>query len=171
MNEVKGDNQVGTSYLLWLGSMFGVAGLHRFYNKKFATGTLWLLTWGLFGVGQFVDLFLIPNMVEEHNLKIRARLGYSPFGGFLNQSVIQEVLRSQGNASATLPLTRDQLMIKLLKAAQTRGGKLTVTQGVLETEASFAEVEAVLREMVKTGYVHIDNDPVTGVVVYEFREL
>ena len=62
-------------------------------------------------------------------------------------------------------------MVKLLKAAAARDGKLSVTQGVMDTEASFAEVEAVLKEMVKSGYVRVDNHPLTGVVVYEFLEL
>jgi hypothetical protein len=34
----------GTSYLLWLGSLFGVAGLHRFYLGRPVTGALWLFT-------------------------------------------------------------------------------------------------------------------------------
>ncbi|UIE37543.1 hypothetical protein [Leptodesmis sichuanensis] len=67
--------------------------------------------------------------------------------------------------------TPHQLTIKLLKAAHNRGGKLSVTQGVLDTEASFADVEATLRELAKTGYVHVYNDPETGIVTYEFREL
>ena len=41
----------------------------------------------------------------------------------------------------------------------------------MDTGASFSEVEAVLKEMLKSGYVKIDNHPVTGVVVYEFIEL
>ncbi|MBW4489339.1 MAG: hypothetical protein KME12_16235 [Trichocoleus desertorum ATA4-8-CV12] len=30
-------NKVGTSYLLWLGCLFGISGLHRLYNGKIAT--------------------------------------------------------------------------------------------------------------------------------------
>jgi hypothetical protein len=33
------------------------------------------------------------------------------------------------------------------------------------------EVETLLRQMAATGYVEIGNDPDTGVVVYEFKEL
>lgn len=67
--------------------------------------------------------------------------------------------------------TQDPLMIKLLRAAEAKGGRISVTQGVMATGASFSEVEAALKAMVKTGYVEVENDPVTGVVLYDFREL
>lgn len=155
-------NDVGTSYLLWIGCLLQLHGLHRFYNKKYGTGLLWLCTFGLFGIGQFVDLFLMPNMVNEHNLKEQARLGVSPHGVPLTQPAIALV--------ETAP-TREQLMLKLLKAASARGGKLTVTQAVLDTGANFTDVEATLKQLVKSGYVYIDNHPATGVVIYDFVEL
>jgi serine/threonine protein kinase len=46
--------------LLFSGGMFmGVCGIQRFYVGKIGTGILWLLTWGLFGIGQFIDIILI----------------------------------------------------------------------------------------------------------------
>ena len=57
-------NKVGTAYALWLGGLVGVAGLHRLYNGKIWTGLLWLFSGGLFGVGQLIDLVLIPRMVN-----------------------------------------------------------------------------------------------------------
>jgi len=62
---------VRTSYLLWLLSLFGFAGIHRMYNGKWITGILWFFTAGLFLVGTIVDLFLIPGMVEKSNLRSR----------------------------------------------------------------------------------------------------
>jgi hypothetical protein len=35
----------------------------------------------------------------------------------------------------------------------------------------FADVEATLKDMAKTGYVGITNDPATGIVLYDFKEL
>lgn len=53
-------------YLLWL---FGFTGSHRFYYGKPITGTIWLFTFGLLGVGWLIDIFLIPSMDEEADLK------------------------------------------------------------------------------------------------------
>ncbi|MEM6426381.1 MAG: TM2 domain-containing protein [Cyanobacteria bacterium P01_D01_bin.128] len=156
-------NNNGTAYLLWLGWLFGLAGLHRIYNGKIGSGILWLLTFGLFGVGQIIDLILIPEMVDSHNYNYRMRYGLPPQG-----------ISQPSYAAATIidvEPVEDDLMLKLLKAAQTRSGRLSVTQGVIETGASFAEVEATLKDMLKTGYVDIDNEPDSGIVVYHFREL
>ena len=49
-----------TAFLLALiGPMFGLCGLQRFYVGKIGTGILWLFTWGLFGIGQLIDIILI----------------------------------------------------------------------------------------------------------------
>lgn len=57
----------GTSYLLWLLCFVGFCGIHRFYNGKIITGLIWLFTGGVFLIGQIIDLFLIPGMVEDAN--------------------------------------------------------------------------------------------------------
>ena len=45
--------------LALIGPMFGLCGLQRFYVGKIGTGILWLFTWGMFGVGQLIDIILI----------------------------------------------------------------------------------------------------------------
>jgi TM2 domain-containing membrane protein YozV len=60
----------GTAYLLWLACLFGFCGIHRFYVGKPVSGLIWLFTFGLLYIGQFIDLFLIPGMVEEANRKL-----------------------------------------------------------------------------------------------------
>lgn len=147
-----------SSYFLWLGFFFGFGGLHRIYNGKVKTGLLWLMTWGLFGFGQFFDLFLIPSMVKENAIepKDSPRFGI----GRKYQSANIELVEP----------TKENLMVRLVKAAYEKGGKLSVTQGVLATGAGFKEVENTLTEMAKTGYVSIDNDPKTGIVVYSLYE-
>ena len=62
-------------YILWI---FGFTGAHRFYFGKPKTGILWFLTGGLFLVGWFVDLFLIPSMDREADRRfVPGHLEYS----------------------------------------------------------------------------------------------
>ena len=56
------------AYLLWCLACLGFAGIHRFYAGKWITGLVWLITGGLFFIGQSIDLVLIPGMVREANL-------------------------------------------------------------------------------------------------------
>lgn len=49
-------------YILWI---FGFTGSHRFYFGKPISGTIWLLTGGLFLIGWIVDLFLIPSLARK----------------------------------------------------------------------------------------------------------
>ena len=53
-------------YIMWI---FGFMGAHRFYFGRPISGTIWMFSAGLLGVGWIVDLFLIPNMDREADLK------------------------------------------------------------------------------------------------------
>jgi TM2 domain-containing membrane protein YozV len=53
-------------YLLWI---FGFLGAHRFYFGKPISGTLYFFTLGLFFIGWFVDLFLIPGMNRDADIR------------------------------------------------------------------------------------------------------
>ena len=64
---------VGLTYLLWAMGLFGLNGIHRFYCRKPVSGGIWLMSLGLVGIGQMVDLFLIPGMVEEANRPLLQR--------------------------------------------------------------------------------------------------
>jgi TM2 domain-containing membrane protein YozV len=169
-------NKVGTAYVLWLGGLVGLSGLHRLYTGQIITGLLWLGTFGLFGFGQLFDLILIPEMVKTNNLRLRQQ-----YGSLLEQNpiavTIEQARRAEfaGVRSPKLfkqnSTSQQQATIKLLKAAEARGGKISVTQGVLETGLTFQQIETLLKEMLRSGYVEIANDPETGVVLYEFHEL
>lgn len=56
-------------YLLWI---VGFTGSHRFYYGKPVTGTIWFFTLGLLGIGWLIDLFLIPSMDREADLRFNA---------------------------------------------------------------------------------------------------
>jgi TM2 domain-containing membrane protein YozV len=53
-------------YLLWI---LGFLGAHRFYYGKQLSGTLYFFTLGLFFIGWIVDLFLIPGMNRDADIR------------------------------------------------------------------------------------------------------
>ena len=61
-------HSIFVGYLLWI---FGFLGSHRFYYGRPVTGTIWLLTLGLLGVGWIIDLFLIPGMDASADHRFR----------------------------------------------------------------------------------------------------
>ncbi len=56
-------------YIVWI---FGFTGSHRFYYGKPVTGTIWFFTLGLLGIGWLIDLFLIPGMDRQADLRFAA---------------------------------------------------------------------------------------------------
>jgi hypothetical protein len=88
---------LGLSYLLWALGLVGVCGLQRFYNRKPYSGTLYLLTFGLCGLGQLVDLWLMPEMVEQANA-----LPLLNAGGRSLERQLLELARRSGDAGFTL---------------------------------------------------------------------
>jgi len=56
-------------YILWL---FGFTGSHRFYFGKPLSGTIYFFTLGLLGIGWLIDLFLIPSMDRQADLRYKA---------------------------------------------------------------------------------------------------
>ncbi len=149
-------------YGLWFGWLFGFAGLHRFYLGKYMTGLLWMLTWGLFGIGQIFDLVRMKKLVRDANI----REGYLPHPRWAAE------LNRMAHPRAALPEAPEKpLKHQLLDAAMALKGELSVTEGVAATGASFEAVENTLNELLETGYVDIDNRPDSGVIVYRFTEL
>lgn len=61
-------HSMAIGYLLWLVGFFGV---HRFYYGRQISGTLWFFTLGLLGIGWLIDLFLIPGMDRDADLRYR----------------------------------------------------------------------------------------------------
>ncbi len=55
-------------YLLWI---FGFLGAHRFYYGKQISGTIYFFTLGLLLIGWIVDLFLIPGMNEQADIRFQ----------------------------------------------------------------------------------------------------
>ena len=62
-------------YLLWI---FGFTGAHRFYYGKPLSGTIYFFTLGLLGIGWLIDLFLIPSLDRQADLRFSGgRIDYT----------------------------------------------------------------------------------------------
>ena len=140
----------GMAYLLWSLWLFGFAGIHRFYLGKPISGSIWLLTWGLFGVGQIFDLLLIPQMVEEQNFRYRARL--------------REARHAQLPSAVTAipPRSDTQLILKLLSER----AEATLADCVLATGKDTSKVKALLEQMQRDELIEVGNRASDGAIVY-----
>ena len=129
---------VGMAYLLWVPSIFGVAGLHRFYTGHWRTGLLWLFTGGLCVLGTVVDLFLIPEQVR-----------------LFNQSAV-----GQGNQA---PMALGQGILALARRRGVRG--FTFNDAVLELGHSPEAIRPALESLMKEDCIHVTND-LEGRIIY-----
>ncbi|MGE3542198.1 MAG: TM2 domain-containing protein [Candidatus Tectimicrobiota bacterium] len=172
------------AYLLWM--VGGFFGLHKFYLGRPFMGLFYFFTGGGFVLGWLYDFFTLPRQVQTANafahyhreqpltalrqeLENLKRVLYTRLAGKPGtappawRTMLQDKIQPQ--------FTDKELMLQLLQAAQKHHGRLSVTQGVIDTGAPFADVERVLQQMVQSNYVYIDNDPATGVLVFIFKEL
>lgn len=148
------------AYLLWAGALVGLAGLQRIYVGKYGTGFLYLFTWGLFGIGQLVDLFAIPTMVDDANnrLMVHQMAGLAPGGA---------VALLPGRA---VPRNTEEFQVALVQAAGMKGGKLSVAEAVRATGRGFKDVERELNKMAVDGYIEPESDEV-GNLYFKFPGL
>ena len=58
---------VGVAYAWFLLTFIGIAGIQHFYLGKTGRGILWLLTFGLLGIGTLIDLFTLPGQTRQVN--------------------------------------------------------------------------------------------------------
>lgn len=132
---------LGRPAIIWLGGVLGQTAL------AIGTGNP-LFFWGVAAM-LAADVVEIPGWVRQSNKTTRA---------------------ARGAAKAKKKEEKDTRTL-LLQEAHRGDGKLTVTQGVLATGLDWDRVEGCLRDMVQAGYVDVDNEPGSGVIVYVFPEL
>ncbi len=158
MNQQKQEVDPGVAYILWAFGLMGFCGIHRFYSGKITSGLIYFFTFGCFGFGQFVDLFLIPGMTRERNM----RLWYEATVDAHNNSPQVTLVKENE------PLVKTDPMLILLKAAASHDNVLSIGQAMLATELPLEEIEGLLNKALKQGLAHIDNDEQTGAVRYYF---
>ncbi len=124
----------GTAYLLWLACFLSFNGIHRIYLKKYPSGVIYLFTFGILGIGQFLDLFFIPAMTAEANrrhqlvednltVNVRQRLTpgrlYSPpiatKPGNPSQEILKILASGKGHSVAELVATTGYQSSKIQK--------------------------------------------------------
>ncbi|MGF1567594.1 MAG: TM2 domain-containing protein [Nodosilinea sp.] len=143
-----------SAYLLWCLCLFGICGLQRFYAGQFWMGCLYLFTFGFFGLGQLLDLVLIPGLVRRRNAELRRLQGFD--------QTVPDPLPLRVEAPAASP------MQQLLQAAQKSNGRLSKAQAALSTGLAPHALDQLLYEALRAGYADVTNDPETGAVRYHF---
>jgi len=160
----------GVAYLLWLFWLVGLGGIHRFYAGKPLSGLLWLLTWGFFGIGQVLDLLLIPNMIDEKNLKyIALHRNTQP----VTQQVVVNIdntprrRKSKGLSKDLPPSTSSKNeLVPILQLAQNKGGALTLVDVVIATGKPSSEAKALLKKCCDEELMEM-NPSDSGAIIYK----
>jgi len=66
MTQSNNTHSVLIGYIIWI---FGFLGFHRFYFGRPVSGTIYFFTLGLLFIGWIIDLFLIPGMDRDADIR------------------------------------------------------------------------------------------------------
>lgn len=150
-----------TAYLLWLPSVFGIAGLHRLYLGKYISGIIYLFTGGLCGLGTLYDLVTMRSLVGTKYL-----IGKST-------GVSQGPMDFFNTFTSDSPFTgrkkEDSLEVAILEYAKTNDGIIRMVDVVIKTKSPVDQVEEALNELIKNNLVemHVSDD---GDILYFCRD-
>lgn len=151
----------GVAYLLWVPSVFGCAGLYRFYLGRPLSGLLWFFTFGLLGIGLLVDLFYIPLMVESENRRLGLGMWSRPGG-------VRQLAASRSGPASPRELAAQNPDQAVLQVARQHEGRVTVEMVAMETGFSLRKSKRILERMSKEGYAERDVST-EGAYLYVFR--
>lgn len=158
-----------TAYILWFACIFGVCGIHRFYLGRNLSGVIWLLTFGFCGIGQLVDLFLIPGLVDDRNLINRA-LSEDIKNDAIRQATliiagVQAAQSDRGLATSSKAENAEQIIIEVLSHGQSLTfGRICAVSG-LQSDI----VKNQLEHLVGLDIVRISNRHEDGVILYTLQ--
>ncbi|MDR1868294.1 MAG: TM2 domain-containing protein [Treponema sp.] len=159
---------VGTAYLLWFLSFFGMFGFHRFYLGKIPTGVLWMLTGGLGMFGAIYDFFTLRFQVEEAN----RRHGFVGSNGtVVHNNIVNNFPQELDQFfNGKRRDNADSIEYLILSEAKKNGGIVTATDIVLAAHISLDEAKRTLDSLVTQGYAELKVRK-TGTLVYAIPEL
>lgn len=154
----------GAAYAIWMLCLFGICGGQRFYARKYASGIVYLITFGWFGIGQLIDLALIPEMLDEANQY-----------ALPNVSSSQNVNKNLGRLSNLIADFPSQLsgdiqsnIQKLIAAAVDNGHTLSLAQAIQVTGLSIEGAKRLLLDAERSDLCRSYNDKETGQIRYKF---
>ena len=156
------------AYILWCTCFVGLAGVHRLYSGKYLSGLVWLFTLGFLGIGQLIDLVLIPGMIEEKNLTDKwldsrhtNRVGITPEVVIDTANEIRPTFREP---TAKVELSDIQTIFQL---AKDNSGKVSLVDCVIATGKPASELRKALEYLCLEGFLTVDNHPEQDSLVYK----
>lgn len=163
-----------TAYALWCFCLLSICGIQRLYARRYLSGFFYLITFGFFGIGQFLDLFLIPGMIDEENLKIKALYGYQPNEASFYQtpeSIVVNLPKREA-PHATLegqqkePLSEKDIDRAILRTCKDAEGA-TLAEIFLEVDEEYETIENRVQFLMQKNLLTIDNRADDGAVIYK----
>lgn len=147
------------AYLFWLPSLFGIAGLHRFYLGKPFTGILFLATVGLGGLGTIYDALTMPQQVRKARLTMK-------LDDLLEDDEVPRRTRTPFVGSDRRPPSLEQA---ILRVAEERHGVVMPSRAALAAGVSPEQARTKLEALAMGGFceMRVTRD---GMIVYLFPD-